>query len=65
MHNVDRLVQVALENPQIFSSRLSLRRALARRKQGSKKMPPAWLNDYMKYAHVPKPPMMSSGFVDL
>jgi hypothetical protein len=36
-------------NPQMFS-----KSALARRKQGPAAVPPAWLNDYVNRAYVPK-----------
>ena len=49
-HNVDRLIRLAVDNPQIFS-----KTALARRKQGSSNTLPAWLSDYMKHVYVPRP----------
>jgi hypothetical protein len=49
-HNLDRLLKLAQDNPQIFS-----RAALAQRKQGSASTPPVWLADYMKRVYVPKP----------
>src|SRR5262245_54276954 len=45
-HNVDRLIRLAIDNPQIFS-----KAALARRKQGSSSSPPAWLGNYMKHVY--------------
>jgi hypothetical protein len=39
-HNVGKLVQLAYDNPQMFS-----KAALARRKQGSSATPPQWLDD--------------------
>jgi hypothetical protein len=49
-HNVDRLLKLVQDNPQIFS-----KAALARRKQGPAPAPPQWLNDYLKRMYVPKP----------
>jgi AbiU2 len=49
-HNVGRLLQLAQENPQLFS-----KAALAKRKQGAANSPPAWLNDYLRHAYEPKP----------
>jgi hypothetical protein len=42
-------LRLAQGNPQMFS-----KPALARRKQGPAAVPPAWLNDYVKRAYVPK-----------
>jgi hypothetical protein len=49
-HNVDRLLKIAQDHPQIFSMA-----ALAARKQGTGASPPPWLNDYMNNVYVPKP----------
>jgi hypothetical protein len=49
-HNVRRLLRLAMDNPQIFS-----KAALARRKQGTDKTPPAWLDSYLKHVYVPSP----------
>lgn len=48
-HNLNRLLRIARDNPQIFS-----KAALGRRKQGASKTPPSWLNDYLRDAYVPK-----------
>lgn len=49
-HNIDRLLRLAQDTPEIFS-----KTALARRKQGGNKTPPDWLDDYMQHVYVPKP----------
>jgi hypothetical protein len=48
-HNVDRLLRLTIDHPQIFS-----KASLARRKQGDRATPPAWLADYMKDVYVPR-----------
>jgi hypothetical protein len=49
-HNLDRLLRVAQDNPQIFS-----KAALGRRKQGTNPAPPEWLEDYLSDAYEPTP----------
>jgi hypothetical protein len=49
-HNVDRLLKLAQDNPQMFS-----KAAFARRRKGPATTPPHWLNDYLKHVYVPKP----------
>jgi hypothetical protein len=49
-HNLDRLLRVAQDNPQIFS-----KTALGCRKQGANPDPPAWLEDYLSDVHEPTP----------
>jgi hypothetical protein len=49
-HNVNRLLRLAQDNPQIFS-----KAALAQRKQGPNHAPPAWLNNYLKDVYLPRP----------
>jgi len=44
------LLRLAQDHPQIFS-----KDALARRKQGTEKTPPDWLESYMKHVYAPKP----------
>ena len=48
-HNVDRVLKIAQNHPDIFS-----RAALGKRKQGNLTSPPDWLPDYLKDAYVPK-----------
>ena len=49
-HNLDRLLRVAQDNPQIFS-----KGALGRRKQGTNPDPPEWLDDYLSHIYEPTP----------
>jgi hypothetical protein len=49
-HNLGRLLRLAQDHPQIFS-----KDALARRKQGTEKTPPDWIESYMKHVYAPKP----------
>lgn len=49
-HNLDRLLKMARENPQIFS-----KEALGRRKQGANSNPPEWLDDYLRSVYEPTP----------
>jgi len=48
-HNVDRVLKIAQNHPDIFS-----RSALGKRKQGSLATPPDWLPEYLAEAYVPK-----------
>lgn len=48
-HNVDRVLKIAQNHPDIFS-----RAALGKRKQGNLKTPPDWLPEYLEGAYVPK-----------
>lgn len=47
-HNVDRVLRIAQDNPQIFT-----KAALGRRKQGSNAKAPEWLPEYLRTAYVP------------
>jgi len=47
-HNVDRVLKIAQDNPQIFS-----KAALGVRKQGGNPNPPDWLDEYLRDAYVP------------
>ncbi len=47
-HNLDRVLRIAQDNPQIFS-----KAALGARKQGTNASPPEWLPDYLRDAYVP------------
>jgi hypothetical protein len=47
-HNVDRVLRMAQDNPQIFT-----RTALGARKQGTNPAPPEWLPQYLREAYVP------------
>lgn len=49
-HNVDRVLRIAQDNPQIFS-----KEALARRKYDGKGERPDWLDDYLKNVYEPTP----------
>jgi hypothetical protein len=49
-HNVDRVIGIAQNNPQIFS-----RAALGRRRQGNNPEPPEWLDEFLKHAYEPTP----------
>jgi AbiU2 len=49
-HNLDRLLRIAQDNPQIFS-----KGALGRRKQGTNPDPPEWLDDYLSDMYEPTP----------
>ena len=49
-HNLDRVLRIAQDNPQIFS-----KGALGRRKQGNNPEPPAWLDEYLRDAYEPTP----------
>lgn len=49
-HNLDRVIRIAQDHPQIFS-----RAALGRRKQGNNPDPPAWLDEYLRNAYEPTP----------
>jgi AbiU2 len=49
-HNIDRVLGTAQRHPEIFD-----KAALAKRKQGSSKVRPDWLDEYLEGAHVPKP----------
>ena len=49
-HNVDRVLKIAQNHPDIFS-----RAALGKRKQGNLKTPPEWLPNYLADAYVPEP----------
>lgn len=48
-HNVDRVLKLAQNHPDLFS-----RRALGIRKQGNAQTPPEWLPEYLLDAYVPK-----------
>lgn len=48
-HNVDRVLKIAQDHPDIFS-----KEALGKRKQGNLKTPPEWLPEYLEAAYVPK-----------
>jgi len=48
-HNVDRVLKIAQNHPEIFS-----RSALGKRKQGNLATPPDWLSAYLSGAYVPK-----------
>jgi hypothetical protein len=48
-HNVDRVLRIAQDHPDIFS-----KAALAKRKQGNLKTAPDWLPEYLEDAYVPK-----------
>jgi hypothetical protein len=50
LHNINQLLRIAQDNPQIFS-----KDALARRKQGNNPAPPEWLRDYMQSVREPTP----------
>src|SRR5262249_33454551 len=50
MHNLDRLLRVAQDHPQIFS-----KVALGHRKQGANSDPPEWLADYLSDVYEPTP----------
>ena len=47
-HNLDKVLRVAQDNPDIFT-----KGALARRKCGTKQEKPAWLDEYLKGAYEP------------
>jgi hypothetical protein len=49
-HNVNKLLRVAQDNPQIFS-----KVALGRRKQGNDPEPPLWLDENLRDAYEPTP----------
>jgi hypothetical protein len=50
MHNVDRVLKIAQDHPEIFS-----KNALGKRKQGNLENPPDWLPEYLEAAYVPTP----------
>jgi AbiU2 len=49
-HNLDKVLHIAQDNPQIFS-----RAALGRRKQGNNPESPEWLDEYLRNAYEPTP----------
>ncbi len=49
-HNLDRVLRIAQDNPQIFT-----KAALGRRKQGNNPRPPDWLDEYLRSAYEPTP----------
>src|SRR5947209_5308569 len=49
-HNLDRVLRIAQDNPQIFS-----KAALARRKQGGNTKRPHWLDEYLRNVYEPTP----------
>lgn len=48
-HNVDRVLKIAQNHPDIFS-----KAALGKRKQGNLKAPPEWLPEYLEGAYMPR-----------
>lgn len=48
IHNLDRLLRIAQDNPDIFS-----KEALGRRKQGTSRGRPEWLDEYLEDAYEP------------
>ncbi len=49
-HNIDKLLQIAQANPEIFSKQV-----LGQRKQGNNSERPEWLDDFLRTTHVPTP----------
>lgn len=49
-HNLDRLLCIAQDDPQVFS-----KEALARRKQGTNPNHPTWLDEYVRDVYEPTP----------
>jgi hypothetical protein len=49
-HNLDRLLRIAQDNPQIFS-----KVALGRRRQANDSQKPEWLEEFLRNAYEPKP----------
>lgn len=49
-HNLDRVLRIAQDNPQIFS-----RAALGRRRQGNDPDSPEWLDEFLRSAYEPTP----------
>jgi hypothetical protein len=49
-HNLDKLLRIAQNNPQVFS-----RVALGRRRQGSNLEKPEWLDEFLREAYEPTP----------
>ena len=49
-HNVDRVLRIAQDNPQMFT-----KAALGARKQGTNSAAPEWLPGYLRDAYVPTP----------
>jgi|SRR5882762_4341439 len=49
-HNLDRVLRIAQDHPQIFS-----KAALARRKQGANTARPEWLDEYLRTVYEPTP----------
>ncbi len=47
-HNIDKLLRIAQQNPQIFS-----KDSLGRRKWGANSDPPEWLDDFLGSAYEP------------